>query len=72
MGIKEKIGDKYQEEICELCESQLLGCKSVTSTFICEGRYCEEAFELFLENEETTIQRKILQDKINKIKKIIL
>jgi hypothetical protein len=41
-----------QEEICKLCEAEIIGCKHSTSTFLCEGRFCDEAVELFNEEKE--------------------
>ena len=38
-----------QEEVCEMCEFHILGCKSSTSTFLCEGSRCEDAYEMYIE-----------------------
>lgn len=42
--------DDIQNKICIHCEDTILGCKHSTSTFLCEGRYCEQAKETFYES----------------------
>lgn len=45
--------DEHQEEICEYCETtHILGCKSSTSTFQCEGSRCDEAYTAYRESFE--------------------
>jgi hypothetical protein len=39
-----------QEEICKMCEDEILGCCSNSSTYQCEGCKCEQAWELFIES----------------------
>ena len=39
-----------QDELCEYCEENILGCKPCSSTFICEGCFCKEAKEQYLES----------------------
>lgn len=39
--------DNIQNAICTHCEDTILGCKHSTSTFLCEGRYCDQAEETF-------------------------
>lgn len=48
-----------QDEMCDLCEKYILGCKSNTSTFLCEGSRCEEAEELYWEIKEEENREKI-------------
>jgi len=38
-----------QDEICELCELEILDCKHSTSIFLCEGSRCEDAVDFILE-----------------------
>lgn len=40
-----KLAEEHQERMCDLCERHILGCKSSTSTFLCEGSRCEDAIE---------------------------
>lgn len=35
----------HQERLCDLCERHILGCKSMTATFQCEGTRCEDAIQ---------------------------
>lgn len=41
-----------QNRMCELCELRILGCKHSTSTFLCEGSRCEDAFEYLIDDIE--------------------
>ncbi len=45
----EMLTDSQQDEMCDLCEDLVLGCHNMTSTFVCEGRYCDEAYEMYVE-----------------------
>jgi len=57
-----------QERMCELCEQHIIECSSMSSTFMCEGRFCVDAYELFIDEVgETYFKRKILNKKLNKI-----
>lgn len=38
-----------EEDLCKYCEDHILGCSAITSTFLCEGRYCESAKESYIE-----------------------
>ncbi len=49
MITKDDITDDHIERMCELCELHILGCKSSTSTFLCEGSRCEDAKDYLLE-----------------------
>ena len=44
--------DEHQKEICKLCEDLIIGGCSMTSTFLCEGRFCDKALEMFIEEFE--------------------
>lgn len=50
MSVLSIIQENDQEEICSFCEVNILGCKKSTLTFLCEGRWCEEASEMFYED----------------------
>lgn len=50
--------ENYQEEICKLCENHILDAENMTSTFMCEGRFCSDAKELYLEDNEIWIDIK--------------
>lgn len=43
------IQENNQEEICRFCEKNIIGHCSMTAHYQCEGRYCEEANEMFYE-----------------------
>jgi len=38
-----------QEQLCEYCEENIIRCRNMSSTFMCEGGYCEEAKESYVE-----------------------
>lgn len=44
-----RLAEEHQERMCDLCERNILGCKSMTSTFLCEGSRCEDAVVLLQE-----------------------
>jgi RNase P subunit RPR2 len=50
---EQQIHDEYQEIICKLCEELIIEGSSISSTFLCEGRFCDRALEMFLESSET-------------------
>ena len=43
------VADNHQDRMCELCELHVLGCKHMTSTFICEGSKCDVAIDYIME-----------------------
>lgn len=47
------------DDLCQYCEDNILGCKNMTSHFMCEGRFCETALESYLETIETELIDKI-------------
>lgn len=49
---RNNLSDDQGEEMCELCEEHILGCKNNTSHFQCEGSRCGEAFEYLLDEYE--------------------
>ena len=51
----------FSDKVCYNCEIYILHCSKSSSTFQCEGRYCEEAMEYY-------ITRCIDDDDLNKIK----
>lgn len=60
-----ELAEEYSERMCGLCETHILGCASMTSHFMCEGRYCDEAIEYLkddLDNEQFD-----LREALNKI-----
>lgn len=46
---KRKLAEEHQERMCDLCERKILGCSSMSATFMCEGSRCEDAIELLIE-----------------------
>lgn len=50
MQLGDDLHDEYQNRMCDLCERYILECKSMTSTFICEGCKCEDALEWLKED----------------------
>lgn len=38
-----------KEDLCKFCEEHIIEGSSMTSHFLCEGRYCEEAAERYKE-----------------------
>lgn len=45
----ENFVEKNQEKICKLCENNIIGGSSVTQFYMCEGSYCDEALQIYLE-----------------------
>ena len=44
---------QYQNEICRMCENKFFnGNASSSYHFMCEGRRCEDAYEIFEESDE--------------------
>lgn len=43
------IQENNQEEICKMCEYHILEQSSISQFFQCEGRWCDEANEMFYE-----------------------
>ena len=62
-----------QENVCKTCENSILHCKHSSSTFLCEGRWCEEAIEIFINDicieDLNKINICLRKEKIIKIKK---
>lgn len=54
-----KIIQDNHEPICEMCEYLILETSSCSVHFMCEGRWCEEAEEMFFE-EKTNLDLKEL------------
>lgn len=46
---KQKDFEEHQEDICKLCEDEIIHGMNMTSTFLCEGRFCEDALQRFME-----------------------
>jgi hypothetical protein len=44
------IQDELQDEICNYCQSNIINGPSMSYHFMCEGAYCEDAFEGFEDN----------------------
>lgn len=57
--------DDIQNKICTHCEETILGCKHSTATFLCEGRFCEQAEETFYEINTS------IEDVRNKIREVL-
>jgi len=53
--VKQKAFDEHQEAICELCEDEIIHGQSMTCTFLCEGRFCDEALAMYLAREEQNV-----------------
>ena len=46
--------ESQEDNLCEYCEENILGCKSMTIHFMCEGCKCDEAKEDFIEDYKDT------------------
>ena len=61
-----------QDDVCKTCENSILHCKHSSSTFLCEGSWCEEAMEIFIDDMCVEDFKKIniglRKEKITKIK----
>ena len=42
--------DVDQEKICEYCQEYIIEGHAITPTFMCEGRYCDQAREEYEES----------------------
>jgi hypothetical protein len=51
-----KINDAEQERMCALCETYIIEGSSNSSMFLCEGRYCESAYDLLVEEQPTLLE----------------
>lgn len=56
--------EEHQERLCELCELYILGCCSNSSTFLCEGAYCDQAVEYLKEELEEEEQKEFLTKRL--------
>lgn len=81
MEVSSFIQENNQDRICKFCERNILGQSSCSSTFMCEGRWCEQANEEYYEEYPEEAERmpefiykpsqdvKILEEKLdNRIK----
>jgi hypothetical protein len=41
-----------QEELCGRCEDEIIEGCSNCSTFQCEGRFCDQALQIFIDEKE--------------------
>ena len=64
-----------QEDICEYCERYIIERKHSTINFLCEGRWCSEAMDGFIDNltddDLNKISCYVRKQKIEKLKNII-
>jgi len=44
------LNDDQQQRMCELCETHIIEGSSSCSTFLCEGSFCDQAFEYLIED----------------------
>lgn len=47
-----ELTDKEQQKVCTYCKDFILEGINKTSTFLCEGSWCDEALEKFLDQKE--------------------
>ena len=45
---EEYIFDKYNEDVCNLCEAEIIEGSSMTWYFQCEGCCCAKAYEMYM------------------------
>ena len=68
-SIKE-LFDNFDTKICSYCEKNILGCHHSTSTFLCEGRFCNEAIsdiEVSVDTDVADIKKYIRKLKLENI-----
>lgn len=46
------IQDNFQDQICDHCETFILGQSKCSIHFMCEGSYCQQAMESFISDNE--------------------
>ena len=66
----EDVTDDQQERMCELCEHHIICGSSNTYHFQCEGRYCEQALDLLIEEMDEKVEPLEEYVKEQKIKKV--
>ena len=59
-----------QTEMCQICEKEIIFCNSSSSTYLCEGKYCIDAYDKMLEREEPLAQLQQSNKILVKIKSI--
>lgn len=55
------IDNLNQDNICKYCEDFIICGSSSCSTFLCEGRYCEQATEEYIEEYCIEIEGNIIE-----------
>lgn len=67
--------ENHQDRMCSLCELHIIGGSSCSSTFLCEGRYCDRAvdylFDELIDNAEADEEEYIEKYKPILINKLI-
>ena len=51
MNKLKNLTDEEHEELCNFCEENIIECKSSISKILCDGHFCEDAYERFTEEE---------------------
>lgn len=47
-----ELTDAEQDRMCEICENELLCNTNKTKQDTCEGKYCEQAYKLLVEESK--------------------
>lgn len=59
-----------QDSVCDMCEKYIIMSKGVTSSFMCEGSYCERAFDMFIEDDDNMKNIIIRKQKVIRLAKL--
>lgn len=49
---KAELAEQHSDKMCKLCEHHIIGGSSNTYHFQCEGRFCDQAVELLIDELE--------------------
>ena len=52
MNAVTELTDTEQDRMCEICEEDIIGHSRKTRNYLCEGAYCERAYELLVEEND--------------------
>ena len=62
------LDESEREKVCKVCKDNIILSEPVTSTFVCEGSFCTDALDWFVDEVgESYFKRKSLSKKLKKV-----
>ena len=55
MSKTNNVSDTDQEKMCILCEKNIIEGSSNCSTYQCEGKHCDDAYDLLIEEKQLSM-----------------